>query len=36
MIALVETLKVVAYATALIGLLFIGFATVVAFVLLLS
>ena len=36
MIALVESLKVVAVATALIGLLVLGFATTVAFVLLLS
>ena len=36
MIALVESLKVVAYATALLMLSVIGFATVVAFVLLLS
>ena len=36
MIALVETLKVVAYATALLVVSVIGFATVVAFVLLLS
>ena len=36
MIALVETFKVVAIATALIGLLVLGFATIVALVLLLS
>lgn len=36
MIALVETFKVIAYAIALAGLSVIGFATVVAFVLLLS
>lgn len=36
MIALVESLKVVAYATALIGLLVLGFATIVALVLMLS
>ena len=36
MIALVETLKVVAVATALLVVSVIGFATVVAFVLLLS
>ena len=36
MIALVETLKVVASATALFVLSVVGFATIVAFVLLLS
>ena len=36
MIALVETVKVVAVATALLVLSVIGFATIVAFVLLLS
>lgn len=36
MIALVECIKVVATATALIGLLIVGFATIVAFVLMLS
>ena len=36
MIALVESLKVVASATALFILLVVGFATIVAFVLMLS
>ena len=36
MIALVETVKVVAVATALLVLSVIGFATIVAFVLMLS
>lgn len=36
MIALIETFKVVATATALIGLLVLGFAIVIAFVLMLS
>lgn len=36
MIALVESLKVVAYATALLVVSVVGFATVVAFVLMLS
>ena len=36
MIALVESLKVVAYAAALIGLLVLGFATTVVLVLVLS
>ena len=36
MIALVESLKVIAYATALLMLSVIGFATIVALVLMLS